>query len=63
MNYGTLVLTDGKARIFRKESFNHRTTAAVEWLVVYTQATGREVIAQTCKTRKDAITWAAIYRA
>ncbi len=61
MNYGNLVATNGKARVYRKETFNHRTTAAVEWLVIYTQATGREVIAQACKTRKDALQWANIY--
>lgn len=56
-----LVLTDGKARVYRKETFNHRTTALVEWLVVYTQPTGREVIVRECKTRKDAVKWAQIY--
>lgn len=63
MNYGKLVLTDGKAKVFRNETYNHCTTGSVEWIVVYTQDTGREVIAQTCKTRKDAIVWAGIYRA
>lgn len=60
-NFGKLVLTNGKAKIFRSESFNHRTTALIEWIVVYTQATGKEMIAQYCKTRKEAVTWAAIY--
>lgn len=63
MKHGTLVLTDGRASVYRRETYNHRTTAAVEWRVVYTQSTGREVIARECKTRKDALQWAAIYRA
>lgn len=62
MNHGTLVLTDGRARVYRIETYNHRTTAEVEWVVIYTQPTGREVIARTCKTRKEALQEAAIYR-
>lgn len=61
MQHGKLVMTDGKARVYRQESYNHRTTANVEWIVVYTQPTGKDVVARTCATRKDAVQWASIY--
>lgn len=58
---GKLVLSNGRAQVFRKESYNHCTTGSVEWIVVYTQDNGCQVVAQNCKTRKDAMVWAGIY--
>lgn len=42
--------------IQRKESYNHRTTPLVEWIVWYQ---GR--IIRECKTRKEAQEWVRIY--
>lgn len=52
----------GRASVWRKESFNHRTTAKVEWVVKFARAEGDTVIVRECKTRKDALQWAEIYK-
>lgn len=52
----------GRASVWRKESYNHGTTAKVEWVVKYKQPdTGNIVIVRECKTRKEALQWANIY--
>jgi hypothetical protein len=43
-------------KIIRKESYNHRTTPLIEWIVYF-----NDCIIATCKTRKEAKVWADIY--
>jgi hypothetical protein len=57
MKHGLLVTTTGKASLYRKESFNGRTTAQIEWIV----KVGDQVI-RYCNTKKEAITWLALYK-
>lgn len=57
MHHGTLVKIEGKAALYRKESFNGRTTAQIEWIV----KVGEQVI-RYCNTKKEAITWLALYK-
>ena len=53
----------GRSSVWRKESYNHGTTAKVEWLVKFIQPdTGKLVIVRECKTRKEAFQWANIYK-
>ena len=52
-----LVTTLGRAALYRKETYNHRTTALVEWIVRVGDLTIRE-----CRTRKEAMTWLDIYK-
>jgi hypothetical protein len=52
-----LHLTLGKASLYRKESYNHRTTALVEWVVKVGDRIVRE-----CRTKKEAIVWLNIYK-
>jgi hypothetical protein len=59
----TLAMTVGKAIIHRSESYNHNTNAKVEWTVTVKWASGEERIVRTCKTRKEALQWAEIYKA
>jgi hypothetical protein len=51
-----LVKTEGKATLYRKESYNGRTTALIEWVVKVGEQTIR-----ICTTRKDAMTWLNLY--
>jgi hypothetical protein len=43
-------------KIVRKESYNHRTTAQVEWVVYF-----NDFIIATCSTKKEAKLWAELY--
>ena len=52
-----LITTLGRAALYRKESYNHRTTPLIEWVVRVGDLTVRE-----CRTKRDAMTWLAIYR-
>ena len=49
--------TNGKASLYRKESYNGRTTAMVEWIV----KVGDQVI-RYCTTKKEAIIWLDLYK-
>jgi len=49
--------TVGKATLYRRETYNHRTTPLVEWIVKVGDRTIRE-----CATRKEALTWLDIYK-
>ena len=53
----TLIKTLGKATLYRKESFNHRTTPLIEWIVKVGEQTIRE-----CNTRREALQWLDIYK-
>jgi hypothetical protein len=53
----TLVAKLGRAALYRKESYNHRTTALIEWVVRVGDMTVR-----VCRTKRDAITWLNIYK-
>ena len=53
----TLVTTLGLATLYRKESYNHRTTPLVEWVVRVGDKTMR-----TCYTKRDALAWLDIYK-
>lgn len=53
----TLIKTLGKAALYRKESYNHRTTPLIEWIVKVGEQTIRE-----CTTRKEALQWLDIYK-
>lgn len=57
MNHGSLVTVNGKAALYRKESFNGRTTAQVEWIV----KVGDQVV-RYCTTKREAVTWLEIYK-
>ena len=53
----------GRSSVWRKESYNHGTTAKVVWIVKFMQPdTGNLVIVRECKTRKEAFEWANIYK-
>lgn len=52
-----LVTTLGRASLYRKESYNHRTTALVEWIVRVGDTVVRE-----CNTKREAMTWLNIYK-
>ena len=52
-----LIQTLGQASLYRKESFNHRTTPLVEWVV----KVGAQIVRE-CRTRKEALVWLDIYR-
>ncbi|CAB4151625.1 hypothetical protein UFOVP586_27 [uncultured Caudovirales phage] len=43
-------------KIVRKESYNHRTTPLIEWIVYF-----NDFIVATCSTKKEAKIWAEIY--
>ena len=53
----TLIKTLGNASMYRKESYNHRTTSLVKWIVKVGEQTIRE-----CTTRKEALEWLDIYK-
>ena len=52
-----LIQTLGKATLYRKESYNHRTTAQVVWLVKFDDRIVRE-----CTTKREALEWLNIYK-
>lgn len=53
----------GRSSVYRKESYNHGTTAKVEWIVKYMRpVTGEMIVVRECKTRKEAFEWANIYK-
>jgi hypothetical protein len=49
--------TIGKATLYRSETYNHRTTPLVEWIVMV----GERIICQV-PTRKEAVVWLDIYK-
>ena len=51
------IQTLGKATLYRKESYNHRTTALIEWVVKVGDITVRD-----CKTKREALEWLNIYK-
>jgi hypothetical protein len=53
----TLITTLGRAALYRKESYNHRTTPLIEWVVRVGDMTVRQ-----CRTKRDAMTWLDIYK-
>jgi len=57
MKLGTLVKINGKAALYRNESYNHRTTAQVEWIV----RVGEQIM-RRCDTKRDAVIWLDIYK-
>jgi hypothetical protein len=57
MRLGTLVITNGKAALYRKESFNGRTTAQIEWIV----RVGEQIM-RCCNTKREATIWLNIYK-
>ena len=52
-----LITTLGRASLYRKESYNSRTTPRIEWVVRVGDKTMRE-----CRTKRDAMTWLNIYK-
>ena len=52
-----LVKTLGMASLYRKESYNHRTTPLIEWVVRVGDKTMRQ-----CYTKRDAMAWLNIYK-
>jgi hypothetical protein len=52
-----LVKTLGRASLYRKESYNHRTTPIIEWVVRVGDKTMRQ-----CYTKRDAMAWLNIYK-
>lgn len=57
MNNGILHLNNGKASLYRKESFNGRVTPIIEWII----KVDNQVI-RYCKTKKEAIIWFNMYK-
>ena len=49
--------TLGKASLYRKESYNGRTTAVIEWVVKVGDRTMRY-----CTTKREALQWLAMYQ-
>lgn len=52
-----LIKTLGRAALHRKESYNHRTTPLIEWVVRVGDTTIR-----VCLTKREALTWLNIYK-
>jgi hypothetical protein len=52
-----LVTTLGLATLYRKETYNHRTTPLVEWVVRV-----GETIVMECRTKREALIWLNIYK-
>jgi hypothetical protein len=52
-----LIQTLGKAALYRKESYNHRTTALVAWIVKV-----GDTIVRDCNTKREALEWLNIYK-
>lgn len=48
--------TLGKAALYRRETYNHRTTPLIEWVVKVGDRTVRE-----CATRREALVWLTLY--
>lgn len=57
MNNALIILNNGKASLYRKESFNGRTTPIIEWIIKVNNQIIRE-----CKTKKEAIIWFNMYK-
>ena len=53
----TPVTTLGLATLYRTESYNHRTTPLIEWVVRVGDTTVRQ-----CNTKREALTWLNIYK-
>ena len=51
-----LIDTLGHAALYRKESYNHRTTPLIKWVVRVGNLVVRE-----CRTKREAKIWLAIY--
>jgi len=51
------IQTLGKATLYRRESFNHRTTPLIEWIV----KVGDQLI-RSCATKREALEWLNIYK-
>lgn len=52
----------GRAAVYRKESYRSGTSAKVEWIVKYMREGGEIVTVRECKTRKEAMQFAWIYK-
>jgi hypothetical protein len=50
------IKTLGKATLYRSETYNHRTTPLIEWIV----KVGDRIVAQ-CATRREALEWLTTY--
>jgi len=58
----TLHTVFGRSSVYRKEAYNHGTTAKVVWIVKYMKpVTGDMIVIRECKTLKEATQWALIY--
>ena len=55
MIQGSLNKTIGNCKLFRREYYCGRTTAIVEWYVVYTGMDGKERQTSDYKTKRDAV--------
>ena len=55
----TLYAASFNVRLYRSESFNHRTTPLIEWTVTET-VNQKENIVRICSTKKEAMQWVAI---
>lgn len=51
------IKTLGKATLYRQESFNHRTTPLIEWIV----KVGDRLI-RSCATKREALQWLNTYK-
>jgi hypothetical protein len=51
-----LIENKGKATLYRKENYNHRTTPVIEWIV----KVGEQIVRE-CNTRREALVWLNIY--
>lgn len=51
-----LIESKGQATLYRKESYNHRTTPLIEWIV----KVGEQIVRE-CNTQREAIVWLNIY--
>jgi hypothetical protein len=57
-----LIEQQGKASLYRAESYNGNTNASVIWVVRYIDHNGKDVIARECTTRKEALSWLDLYK-
>ena len=51
----------GKVKMYRDESYNHRTTPLVSWVVTCLDENQKEWVVRECSTKREALEWVNIY--
>lgn len=56
-----LIMTLGKASLYRKETYCGRSTPIIRWVVQFVRPDGNIRDVADCSTRKDAMHWLDLY--